>query len=182
MPTRLPAVAGQFYPGTRVGVDAAVRDLFAGLPSAARAALAVMCPHAGWIYSGKLAAKTLAAVAIPERVVVLCPNHTGRGASVAVFPDGAWAIPGAEIAIDADLAGHMQPTIVRRCRYGLRVAAERRTNARRIQALEHTAESPFIPEDWQINPTCPLSWPEIGYQSLNFPPALFQSVSEASGK
>jgi AmmeMemoRadiSam system protein B len=63
-----------------------------------------MCPHAGWIYSGKLAARTLAEVHVPERVIVLCPNHTGLGARIAVFASGSWKLPGAAVPIDEELA------------------------------------------------------------------------------
>ena len=101
---REPAVAGRFYPAAAAEVRRAVTALYAGDAPAERAALAVMCPHAGWIYSGALAAQTLAQVRVPARVVILCPNHTGRGARVAVFPSGHWRVPGADVPIDAELA------------------------------------------------------------------------------
>ena len=98
------AVAGRFYPGTASEVARAVSALYAGAAVADEPAHAVMCPHAGWIYSGALAAATLARVAIPASVVILCPNHTGRGARVAVYADGAWRLPGGDVPIDAALA------------------------------------------------------------------------------
>lgn len=105
---RPPAVAGRFYPGTAADVARAVDALFAQAPAGAtRPAVAVMCPHAGWIYSGALAAETLARVDVPARVVILCPNHTGRGARVSVYADGAWALPGGDVAIDAELAARV---------------------------------------------------------------------------
>jgi AmmeMemoRadiSam system protein B len=104
MPVRPPAVAGRFYPGSAAAVSAAVAKLFPPQPGPGRDAVAAMCPHAGWMFSGKLAARTLAAVHVPERVVVLCPNHTGLGARVAVFPTGAWRLPGGDAMIDEQLA------------------------------------------------------------------------------
>jgi MEMO1 family protein len=107
MTTRAPAVAGRFYPGTAAEVARALAALFpaaAAADAAPRRALAVMCPHAGWIYSGALAAQTLAAVEVPRRIVILCPNHTGRGARISVFAAGAWRLPGGDVAIDAPLA------------------------------------------------------------------------------
>src|SRR5690242_2989832 len=105
---RPPAVAGRFYPGTAGEVARAVEALFAGAaPGPTRPAVAVMCPHAGWIYSGALAAETLAQVDVPARVVILCPNHTGRGARVSVYADGAWQLPGGDVAIDAELAARV---------------------------------------------------------------------------
>ena len=101
---REPAVAGRFYPGSAAEVRRAVTVLFAASTGAEQAALAVMCPHAGWIYSGELAARTLHQVQVPGRVVILCPNHTGRGARVSVFPGGAWRVPGGDVPVDASLA------------------------------------------------------------------------------
>src|SRR5262249_8167225 len=48
-------------------------------PGPAAPALAVVCPHAGWEYSGALAGRLAAAVDVPPRLLVLAPNHTGRG-------------------------------------------------------------------------------------------------------
>ena len=104
MSVRPPAVAGRFYPGTSAEVSAAVAQLFPPHPGADRDAAAVMCPHAGWMFSGKLAARTLHEVRIPERVVALCPNHTGLGARAAVFATGSWKVPGTTVPVDNELA------------------------------------------------------------------------------
>ncbi len=101
---REPAVAGRFYPGTPTEIAGEVHALFAGAPTTEERALAVMCPHAGWVYSGKLAAKTLAQVHVPDRVVVMCPNHTGLGARIAVGARGGWRMPGVDVPIDEPLA------------------------------------------------------------------------------
>ena len=103
--TRQPAVAGRFYPGTPDEVAREVSALFAAAPAGEDApAVAVMCPHAGWVYSGALAARTLAAVHVPPRVIVMCPNHTGAGARVAVMTAGQWRVPGATVPVDVELA------------------------------------------------------------------------------
>src|SRR5262245_42322731 len=94
MEIRAPAVAGRFYPGTAAQIAEALRTM---MPAAAageeRTATAVMCPHAGWVYSGKIAGGVLASVRVPPRVVVMCPNHTGRGARVSIMAAGAWRTP-----------------------------------------------------------------------------------------
>jgi len=110
MSERAPAVAGRFYPGTSEEIARQVAALYRQVGGAAapgEPALGVMCPHAGWIYSGALAARTLAAVRVPERVVVMCPNHTGRGARVAVMTEGTWRMPGAAVPIDEALAARI---------------------------------------------------------------------------
>lgn len=101
--TREPAVAGRFYPGSKAEIDGALARLFAGTPPPARAAVGVVVPHAGWVYSGTLAARTLASVEVPARVVILCPNHTGRGARVAVSMAPSWRTPVGEVAVDRGL-------------------------------------------------------------------------------
>jgi len=99
---RLPAVAGVFYPGDAADVVRDAARLVAGAAGAAGApAIAAVCPHAGWQYSGELAGKLAAAIAVPQRVLVLAPNHTGRGARGAVWPDGTWRLPGLDVPVDA---------------------------------------------------------------------------------
>src|SRR5690242_7597647 len=99
---REPAVAGRFYPG-----DAAhlARDVAKMLetPTTARPALGILAPHAGYMYSGVVAGATYARVDVPARAVVLCPNHTGLGARVSLWPDGAWKTPLGPVPIDAEL-------------------------------------------------------------------------------
>ena len=68
-------------------------------------AIAVVSPHAGWMYSGALAGKLFAGVAVPERVLVIAPNHTGRGPRASVWSaddDAApsWQLPGLDVPID----------------------------------------------------------------------------------
>lgn len=69
-----------------------------------RSALGIMSPHAGFIYSGQVAGKTLAGVRIPEEVVILGPNHHGLGHPAAVFDKGAWATPLGETPVAEQLA------------------------------------------------------------------------------
>jgi AmmeMemoRadiSam system protein B len=100
---REPAVAGHFYPRSRTALDAELRRLL--LPSEAAApARAVVVPHAGWAYSGAIAGETYGAAAVPRVAILLGPNHRGSGAPAALFGEGAWAYPGGEVPIAADLA------------------------------------------------------------------------------
>jgi len=101
-PHRPPAVADRFYPGDpralrRELERCLVRDVE---PVPARMILA---PHAGYVYSGALAGRTWSHVHVPERVLLLCPNHTGRGARRSLWPGGAWDTPDGPVPIAADL-------------------------------------------------------------------------------
>jgi AmmeMemoRadiSam system protein B len=99
---REPAVAGRFYtddPATLVAqVD---RFLAAGGPRAR--ARGIVAPHAGYVYSGAVAGAVYARVDVPERVIVLGPNHTGLGKAGALWPGGTWRLPAGDVPVDAEL-------------------------------------------------------------------------------
>jgi AmmeMemoRadiSam system protein B len=100
---RSAVVAGQFYPGQRDALLEALGSLLvAELPE--KKAIAVMSPHAGYIYSGGVAGKTFSSVAIPDQVVILGPNHHGRGHTAAVYASGAWETPLGQVSIASALA------------------------------------------------------------------------------
>ncbi|MBQ9872901.1 MAG: AmmeMemoRadiSam system protein B [Thermoguttaceae bacterium] len=104
--TRRPAVAGAFYPASareqnamleRFDLENRVGDLAKSRVSGA------MVPHAGWIYSGRLAAKTLASIEPPETVFVFAPKHRREGANFAVMPYGSWDFGAGRIESDSSL-------------------------------------------------------------------------------
>src|SRR6266404_1928624 len=103
---RPPAVAGQFYPATASEVDAALQTL---IPSSAskRRAIAVVCPHAGWTYSGRTAGFVYSQVEIPDRVILVGPNHHGVGSDYAVYGSGSWHTPGGDVPIAEPLAADL---------------------------------------------------------------------------
>jgi len=103
---RSPAVAGQFYPDN----PSILRRLVQGYcPVAAEkiAALGIMVPHAGYVYSGAIAGAAFSRIRIPAKVILLGPNHHGLGARAALFPAGNWQTPLGPMAIDEDLAGEL---------------------------------------------------------------------------
>ncbi len=63
-----------------------------------------MVPHAGYMYSGHVAGAVLGRLQLPQRFIILCPNHTGRGEPLAIMSRGAWATPLGEAQIDRALA------------------------------------------------------------------------------
>ena len=97
------SVAGAFYPATAGEVDSALDQMFSEEPQP-DCWPAVMVPHAGWVYSGRLAAKVLSRVEIPGQVIILCPRHRPGGAEWAVAPHGSWALPGRRVESDPELA------------------------------------------------------------------------------
>jgi AmmeMemoRadiSam system protein B len=99
-------VAGQFYPGHRQGLQEFVAN-FVQPESADRDVIGLMSPHAGYVYSGRVAGQTFAGVAVPDEVILLGPNHTGRGHAVAVCADGSWETPLGRTTIAAGLAAQV---------------------------------------------------------------------------
>lgn len=102
--TRIPAVADRFYPAEPEGLRRMVAQLMPAVTEAnKRSALAVVLPHAGYVYSGATAGATLAQVQVPETVLILGPNHHGRGQTLAMGRTD-WQMPLGTVPIDQTLA------------------------------------------------------------------------------
>jgi len=166
---REPAVAGRFYPADRSVLAAQVDSFLAspadgwagdaggGLqrqaaPGPALPALGLLAPHAGYVYSGGIAGATYARVMVPDRAIVLCPNHTGRGEAVSLWPGGAWRTPLGRVPVDAAMtadllsSGAVTPD----------VEAHRLEHALEVQLPFLQARNPGV----AISALClgPLSW------------------------
>ena len=102
---RPPAVAGRFYPAEAARAEAAVRAFLAdAVPGAGEAPLGLLAPHAGWIYSGQVAADAWARAAGRDYdvIVVLGTNHTDPGfTGVSIWPDGGYRTPLGVARVDA---------------------------------------------------------------------------------
>src|SRR5436309_13177995 len=96
---RPPAVAGQFYSASPERLDAEVAG-YTQSEAVPHAAVGVVTPHAGLMYSGHVAGAVYSRVSLPQTVILIGPNHTGFGPPVSVFPEGTWLIPGGQLAID----------------------------------------------------------------------------------
>lgn len=96
-------VAGTFYPKDRSTLEKMLGEFCSPLESPKKVT-AIMVPHAGYIYSGKIAGEVYRRIKVPDTAIVLCPNHTGTGKKIAVWPEGGWKTPLGELCVDADLA------------------------------------------------------------------------------
>ena len=105
-PIRHPAVAGRFYPGNAETLRADIESYLT--PSGQKsAALGCVVPHAGYIYSGLVAGAVFSCLQIPSRIILMCPNHTGRGHPLAINSQGVWETPLGEVTIDSELAANL---------------------------------------------------------------------------
>jgi len=114
---RRPAQAGTFYAGSRSQLEAQIRNCFLHelgpkhLPEASAKGqgriVALVSPHAGYMYSGPVAASgydTLASDGTPDLFIILGPNHSGLGSGVSIMAEGRWQTPLGESVIDSDIA------------------------------------------------------------------------------
>ncbi|MDA4112961.1 MAG: AmmeMemoRadiSam system protein B [Thaumarchaeota archaeon] len=116
MIVRRPAVAGSFYPEETGELRRAIRSSYTNplgpglLPPSReerRGVLACVCPHAGYVYSGPVAAHSylwLSSLRRPELVVIVGPNHYGVGSGISTFREGDWATPLGNLPVDAQAA------------------------------------------------------------------------------
>ncbi len=108
---RIPAVAGRFYPGRAEELLREVREFTSTgkipVETGRIAAIGCVAPHAGYIYSGGVAGAVYSRVKIPERCVILCPNHTGKGRPLAIMANTTWQTPLGEVAADADMGARL---------------------------------------------------------------------------
>lgn len=117
---RQPAVAGRFYPAGPRELEQAVRQLIAEadaiqlaeslagkvpLPDLEpRIARACLVPHAGYVFSGAVAAAVFSQIKFPRQIIILGPRHRPGGADLAVNSEGSWHTPLGDVEIDSDLA------------------------------------------------------------------------------
>lgn len=104
---RAPAVAGAFYPGTPDALDRAVRGLLEGAGpggEAARPLRALVVPHAGYVYSGPIAATAYRHIdpASIRHVVLLGPSHRSPLAGLGVSSADVFATPLGPVAVDTE--------------------------------------------------------------------------------
>jgi MEMO1 family protein len=119
LPTiRRPTVASQFYEGDAEALKAQIRSCFLSklgpqkLPQVnfhnpPRNIVGLICPHAGYVYSGPVAAHSFYELALdgkPDSVILLGPNHTGYGSGLSVMREGIWRTPLGDVEVDSKLA------------------------------------------------------------------------------
>lgn len=116
MLVRRPAVAGQFYPSDPAELSSLIDHCYLHplgpgksppAPKSRADVVAVVCPHAGYVYSGPVAAHSylhVSSLVDPELIVVVAPNHYGVGSGVSTFREGEWETPLGRMKVDADAA------------------------------------------------------------------------------
>jgi AmmeMemoRadiSam system protein B len=114
---RAPAVAGIFYPSSAHELNQVIESSFkeqrfgpGHLPETKefnrRRIYGIVSPHAGYVYSGAVAANGYYETSSMnfDRVVMLGPNHYGIGTGLATVRSGLWETPLGQVEIDSELA------------------------------------------------------------------------------
>jgi hypothetical protein len=111
-------VAGQFYEGDAEALRAQIKNCFlhdlgprklpaVNLRNHPRNIVGMICPHAGYMYSGPVAASAYYELALdgkPDTVVLMGPNHTGYGSTLSIMREGVWRTPLGDVEIDTEMA------------------------------------------------------------------------------
>ncbi|MBI3991962.1 MAG: AmmeMemoRadiSam system protein B [Candidatus Lambdaproteobacteria bacterium] len=116
------AFAGSWYPRSAAECDALLRELGGvgyaspAAPGAAAPARFGIAPHAGWVYSGRLAAQVFECL-VPDpalELVVVLGGHLGRRDAVVAMVQGTWQTPFGDFAIYEGFTGELaaQPRVV----------------------------------------------------------------------
>lgn len=114
---RRPTQAGAFYEATQESLRRQISSCFTNRlgpgespevnMAGPRNVIGLICPHAGYMYSGPVAAHAYARLAAdgkPDNAIILGPNHTGYGSGVAMMKEGIWRTPLGDIDVDTELA------------------------------------------------------------------------------
>ena len=114
MEVRTPAVSGTFYPDDEKELKSLIHDCFihpigpGKIPTADsnRKIYGVICPHAGFVYSGPVACHSFYAISssTSNLAIMVGPNHYGIGQNVASMIDAGWKTPLGLVEIDSESA------------------------------------------------------------------------------
>jgi AmmeMemoRadiSam system protein B len=121
---RKPSVAGQFYDGSEENLKQTIEECFLddrgpkSLPKinqGDKKIKGLVAPHAGYIYSGAIAAHSyniLAKNGFADTFIILGPNHTGMGSGVAVMTEGSWLTPLGPVPINEKISNLLWKGII----------------------------------------------------------------------
>jgi AmmeMemoRadiSam system protein B len=106
---RLPAVAGQFYPGNANELSSLIERYTNHEKSKQKKHIrACLVPHAGYMYSGAVAGAVFGRIVVPKKILLLGVRHYPRGEPWAILSEGAWRTPLGDVLIDSALAAELR--------------------------------------------------------------------------
>ncbi|PIE60650.1 MAG: AmmeMemoRadiSam system protein B, partial [Desulfobulbus propionicus] len=151
---RQPVVAGRFYPSDPQELQQTVAQCIPNVTPAKKLdAKAVIMPHAGYVYSGGVAGVTISTVNVPETVIILGPNHHGRGAQIALSTED-WQMPMGQVPVEQTLAQKI-------LKNSILIAADETAHA-----AEHSLEVqvPFLQHEQEKLTIVPICIAHLSYE------------------
>jgi AmmeMemoRadiSam system protein B len=120
MKIRRPTQAGAFYEGDAEALKTQIENCFLQEfgpkkrpevnKNGPREVIGLVCPHAGYMFSGAVAANAYYELALdgkPDTFVILGPNHTGYGSALALMNEGVWRTPLGDVEVDGETANQI---------------------------------------------------------------------------
>ncbi|NHJ03126.1 MAG: AmmeMemoRadiSam system protein B [Candidatus Heimdallarchaeota archaeon] len=181
--------AGSWYAGTKASLESQIHELFLNKWGVGKDPLefknertleediiGIASPHAGYAYSGPIASHGYALLYDQfekiDSAIVLGPNHSGFGAPISIYPEGAWNNPLGSISIDQELVAFAKSYSFDRLRNKIGFETSAHLNEHSIDI-----QLPFLQylykDTFEILPIC------LGDQSYNTTVAeLSQFLSE----
>jgi AmmeMemoRadiSam system protein B len=117
---RNPIQAGAFYEGNEESLKRQIENCFlhklgpGKIPKVVRdgprQVVGLICPHAGYMFSGPVAAHAYYKLALdgkPDVVLIFGPNHSGYGSALAVMNEGFWHTPLGDAEVDSETANQI---------------------------------------------------------------------------
>ena len=171
---RYPAVSGLFYPSSKAALEKTVRGLLQqaeGEGEEAHGAVSLVCPHAGYVYSGKTAAAGFAACKGELQrqgvtIVIIGPNHTGIAHAKVGLSTEKWQTPLGACEADLKFADALQ-----KCANFIKIDEA-------AHASEHSIEV-MLPFLQMLCPQAKYAFLCMGAQSWETAQALGKAVFEA---
>lgn len=108
---RQTTVAGQFYPQNPKSLKKELGRCFKDVAISEKPILGAVVPHAGYIYSGHVAAQAYAQLPRANTYILFGPNHTGYGSPVALSQD-TWTTPLGVVETDREIGKQLAGTII----------------------------------------------------------------------
>ncbi len=103
---RQPAAAGSFYSRDALQLKNDIEG-YVIKDCDKQSVLGIISPHAGYLYSGRVAGNLYSRIKIPDTVIILAPNHTGYGAPYSIWPGGLWRTPMGDVMVDEEVVDEL---------------------------------------------------------------------------
>jgi len=104
---RKSVVAGQFYPDDPKELKKIILGMMPEKSALKTIARGIILPHAGYVYSGKVAVTTVNKVFLKKNIILLGNNHSGQGEDFALWSNGEWETPLGNVPVNSEIAAEI---------------------------------------------------------------------------